>query len=97
MFLSDIKPFNLLKDINISDNETIRQTATSAYGLFFVIGLLGLITTTMITGIKFAMYKNANKKSEIKSSIGFKTWLALGFFSFLFIIGTIYKIVNSFT
>ena len=97
MFLSGevIDPFDLIKNIGITDDRTIRETSVSAYQLFMTIGIIGLVFTLIITGVRLALNKNSNKRSQIKSTIGFKTWLALGFFGFTTFAGMIYNVIMS--
>lgn len=95
IILSDKNPFDLLKNLGISHNSTLRGTAGSAYKFFMVVGIIGLVSTFMISGISFSLTKNSSKKSNIKEAIGFKTWVAIGLFGFITLMGLVYNVIVS--
>lgn len=95
--LSNIDPFDKLQDIGVSDNSMLQENAASAYNFFLVIGIIGLAITVSYCGLKIAWNHQAAKKSEAKSELGFKIWLALGLFSFSFLLGIVLELAQSLT
>jgi hypothetical protein len=88
-----VDPFDLLQD-EVSNNAVLRTNAASAYDLLLIIGVIGLFSTIIICGLRLVLSKNSSKKSETKATIGFKTWLAIGFFGFVSIMGIVYKAIK---
>lgn len=86
-------PFKILKKDNISENSQLRNNAASAYKFFLVMGIIGLVVTLIISGLRLAFSKDASKKSEVKSGLGNKTVAALIFFSFVSLIGIVYGLI----
>lgn len=86
-------PFAIIREDNVSSNPIIKENAASAYQLFFVIGVIGLTLTFIISGIRLAWNKDSSKKSDIKTNLGIKTLVAIIFFSFITLIGIIYRII----
>lgn len=86
-------PFKILKNDNLSENSQLRDNAASAYKLFLIVGIIGLVITLISSGLRLAFSKDASKKSEVKSGLGNKTVAALILFSFVSIIGIVYGII----
>lgn len=92
--LSSKNPFDILQDSYITKNDTFRDNAASAYQLLLVIGIIGLVTSLIMIGLKLSINKNSSKRSEEKSKLGFKIWLGILFFSFVTLMGYIYLAIT---
>lgn len=86
-------PFAILREDNLSSNPILKDNAASAYQLFLVIGIIGLVLTLIINGLYLIFSKDSSKKSEIKLNIGTKTLVAIIFFGFITFIGIVYRII----
>jgi len=90
----DLKdPFDILREDNITSSPIIRDNSASAYRFLLVIGILGLVFTSIIEGISLSINKNSTKRSEIKSNLSKKAVIAFIFFGFISLIGMLYDIV----
>lgn len=78
--------------------ETVKKTGASAYNLMLVIGIIGLVLSTVVLGVSFSMTKNATKKSENKShlpSIALGAILIFGAISLIGLVQTIATGLNT--
>lgn len=94
---SERDPFKILDGGGVSRNPQLRDNAASAYNLFLVIGIIGLVVTLIISGLRFAWTKNSSKRSGIKENLGSKAIAAIIFFSFITIISLVYGVIKKLT
>lgn len=91
----ETNPFSLYKKGYITENEDLRATSVSFYEFMMVVGVLGLVITIVICGIRLALSHNSKKAEQIKDILTGKVWIALGLFSFVAVVGLIFDIINS--
>ena len=92
-------PFDYLSDTDVAGGEKGGNFAIlgSIYRLLLVIGITGLIVSIISIGIKLQLFKGAAKREESKSELGFKSVIAVLFFSVLTLAGAWHEfLVNLF-
>lgn len=73
--------------------EQFLSTASSFYGLMLVIGIIGIVSTLVFTGIRLAHSKNSTKRSEVKDALIFKCAIAVVIFALPTFVGMYHTIV----
>lgn len=90
----ETNPFNYL-EFGISNNAALRATVNSGYNLLMTIGVIGLLLTFILIGIKL-MSSNPGKRAEALDDMKWKALIAIILFSIPTLIGTIMRVVASF-
>ena len=90
----ETNPFNYL-EFCISNNAALRATVNSGYNLLMTIGVIGLLLTFILIGIKL-MSSNPGKRAEALDDMKWKALIAIILFSIPTVIGTIMRVVASF-
>lgn len=80
----------------ISNNPALRGTVSSAYSLFMAIGVVGLLLTIILVGIKL-MSSNPGKRAEALEEMKWKVIIAILLFGMTTVISTILSVVSTFT
>lgn len=80
---------------NVTDNNVIRQTASSFYDVMQTIGLTGVAIMIMIAAIRMMFAKKGNKLEEAKNQIAVQTVIGIVICAFTWVIGTIFSITKS--
>ena len=89
-------PLKILDDGNlITQNPVMRSAGASAYQLLMAIGIIGVVCSLILAGIKLGFTKNSRSRNEVKKSIGTTLLIAVVLFGFVAILGMILEIVNS--
>ena len=91
----DKDPFSYFK-WKISDNAALQGTVNSAYSLFMAIGVVGLLLTIILVGIKL-MSSNPSKRAEALEEMKWKALIAVLIFGMTTVISTILSVVSTFT
>ena len=91
----DKDPFSYFR-WEISDNAALHGTINSAYSLFMAIGVVGLLLTIILVGIKL-MSSNPSKRAEALEEMKWKALIAVLIFGMTTVISTILSVVSTFT
>lgn len=92
---SDTDPFELLKNIEITDDANVLPLFQSVAGLLMMIGSSGAILSLM--GYMVVVLLDHTKKlKDIKEGLGTKLLACVGLFTFTFLCGVVKQIVDSF-
>lgn len=87
-------PFKYFK-FQVSDNATLQGTVNSTYNLFMAIGVVGLLLTLILIGLKL-MSSNPSKRAEALEEMKWKALIAIILFGMTTLISTILSIVSTF-
>lgn len=87
-------PFKYFK-FQVSDNATLQGTVNSTYNLFMAIGVVGLLLTLILIGLKL-MSSNPSKRAEALEEMKWKALIAIILFGMTTVISTILSIVSTF-
>ena len=79
----------------LTDNTVIKDTGSSAYQLLMAIGIIGVVCSLVLAGIRLSFARNSRSRSEVKKSIGATLLIAIVMFGFVGLLGLILEVVNS--
>lgn len=85
-------PFSLLGSNKVSNDNNIRNTFASFFRFLMAIGIIGIIISIIISGIKISS-KNSNTREEGKKLLQTKAIIAITIFSFVALMGMIFEII----
>lgn len=85
-------PFSLLSNNNISNDTNLRGTFASFYQLLKVVGIIGIIASIVICGLKLSS-KVATTREEGKNQLLTKGIISIAIFSFIGILGMILDVL----
>ena len=88
-------PFSFYK-FGLTDNAAIRGTVNSLYSLFLTIGVVGILLTILLVGVKL-MSQSPQKRAEALEEMKWKVLIAIILFGMSGVIGAILRVVSSFT
>ena len=74
----------------------IRGTVNSLYSLFLTIGVVGILLTILLVGVKL-MSQSPQKRAEALEEMKWKVLIAIILFGMSGVIGAILRVVSSFT
>lgn len=84
-------PFSLLNN-NISNDTNLRGTFASFYQLLKVVGIIGIIVSIVVCGLKVSS-KDAKAREEGKNLLLTKGIISIAIFSFIGVLGMILDIL----
>ena len=87
-------PFSYFR-FEVSNNAAVRGTVNSMHNLFMAIGVIGLLITFLLIGIKL-MSSNPAKRAEALDEMKWKALIAIVLFSMTTVISSILNIVSAF-
>ena len=87
-------PFSYFR-FGITDNAAIKGTVNSLYSLLMAIGVVGLLITLVIIGIRL-MSSNATKRAEAMEEMKWKVLIAVVLFGMTGIVGAILALAEAF-
>ena len=87
-------PFSYINK-GISGNSAVTGTVNSAYSLMMAIGVVGILITIVLTGIKL-MSSKPQKRAEALDELKWKAIIAIMLFSMPLLIGVIIKFATAF-
>lgn len=87
-------PFSYFR-FGITDNAAIKGTVNSLYSLLMAIGVVGLLITLIIIGIRL-MSPNATKRAETMEEMKWKVLIAVVLFGMTGIVGAILALAEAF-
>ena len=87
-------PFSYFR-FGITDNAAIKGTVNSLYSLLMAIGVVGLLITLVIIGIKL-MSPNSAKRAEAMEEMKWKVLIAVVLFGMTGIIGAVLAMAEAF-
>ena len=87
-------PFSYFR-FGITDNAAIKGTVNSLYSLLMAIGVVGLLITLIIIGIRL-MSPNATKRAEAMEEMKWKVLIAVVLFGMTGIIGAVLAMAEAF-
>lgn len=90
----NMNPFQYL-EFGQSENAAIKGTAASAYQLFMAIGIIGLLITLILIGVKLSL-GGAAKRAEAIDEMKWKALTAIVLFSMTTIVSWVLRIAGSF-
>ena len=80
----------------ITENAAIKGTVNSMYSLFMAVGVIGLLLTVVLIGMKL-MSQNPSKRAEALEEMKWKVLIAIVIFGMTGFIGTVLSMVAAFT
>lgn len=87
-------PFSYFR-FGITDNAAIKGTVNSLYSLLMAIGVVGLLITLVIIGIRM-MSPNSAKRAEAMEEMKWKVLIAVVLFGMTGIIGAVLAMAEAF-
>lgn len=87
-------PFSYFR-FGITDNAAIKGTVNSLYSLLMAIGVVGLLITLIIIGIRL-MSPNSAKRAEAMEEMKWKVLIAVVLFGMTGIIGAVLAMAEAF-
>ena len=87
-------PFSYFR-FGITDNSAIKGTVNSLYSLLMAIGVVGLLITLVIIGIRL-MSPNSVKRAEAMEEMKWKVLIAVVLFGMTGIIGAVLAMAEAF-
>lgn len=87
-------PFSYFR-FGITDNAAIKGTVNSLYSLLMAIGVVGLLITLVIIGIRL-MSPNSAKRAEAMEEMKWKVLIAVVLFGMTGIVGAILALAEAF-
>ena len=87
-------PFSYFR-FGITDNAAIKGTVNSLYSLLMAIGVVGLLITLVIIGIRL-MSPNSAKRAEAMEEMKWKVLIAVLLFGMTGIIGAVLAMAEAF-
>ena len=87
-------PFSYFR-FGITDNSAIKGTVNSLYSLLMAIGVVGLLITLVIIGIRL-MSPNSAKRAEAMEEMKWKVLIAVVLFGMTGIIGAVLAMAEAF-
>lgn len=87
-------PFSYFR-FGITDNAAIKGTVNSLYSLLMAIGIVGLLITLIIIGIRL-MSPNSAKRAEAMEEMKWKVLIAVVLFGMTGIIGAVLAMAEAF-
>ena len=87
-------PFSYFR-FGITDNAAIKGTVNSLYSLLMAIGVVGLLITLIIIGIRL-MSPNSAKRAEAMEEMKWKVLIAVVLFGMTGIVGAILALAEAF-
>lgn len=87
-------PFSYFR-FGITQNAAIKGTVNSFYSLFMAIGVIGLLLTVILIGIKL-MSQSPSKRAEALEEMKWKAIIAIVLFGMTGFIGAILTVAKSF-
>jgi hypothetical protein len=87
-------PFSYFR-FGITDNAAIKGTVNSLYSLLMAIGVVGLLITLVIIGIRL-MSPNSAKRAEAMEEMKWKVLIAVVLFGMTGIIGAVLAMAEAF-
>lgn len=87
-------PFSYFR-FGITDNAAIKGTVNSLYSLLMAIGIVGLLITLVIIGIRL-MSPNSAKRAEAMEEMKWKVLIAVVLFGMTGIIGAVLAMAEAF-
>ena len=87
-------PFSYFR-FGITDNAAIKGTVNSLYSLLMAIGVVGLLITLVIIGIRL-MSPNSAKRAEAMEEMKWKVLIAVVLFGLTGIIGAVLAMAEAF-
>ena len=87
-------PFSYFR-FGITDNAAIKGTVNSLYSLLMAIGIVGLLITLVIIGIRL-MSPNSAKRAEAMEEMKWKVLIAVVLFGMTGIVGAVLAMAEAF-
>lgn len=92
--LRTLNPWDYLTPIAITDNEQAQGLASAFYGVFQLLGMIGLVVVLMISGIRMMFARNSSTFKEAKSRIMVQCLLGVALSAFTWLVGVIFSITK---
>lgn len=86
-------PWDILKDKNITEVTAMRQMSASYYRLMIALGAVGVLASLMVIGLKLMWAKNPQSRRDRKEELLFKVVSGIAIFSYVSLLGMLYKAV----
>lgn len=91
-----LDPFEYLRKITVTEEEVIRETGASFYHLLETLGIIGIVLTFIVCGIRLAFAPKGQELGEVKKRLQTEAVIAVTLFGFVFLVGTVMDILQHF-
>ena len=89
-------PLKIIDDEKlITENPVMRGLGASSYQLLMAIGIIGVVCSLILAGIKLSFTRNSRSRNEVKKSIGTTLLIAIVLFGFVGLLGMILEVIHS--
>lgn len=90
----NMDPFAYIKSNSITDNTQIRGMSASAFNLIRAFGIVGVVVSIIVNGIRLMYAKKGQKLEEVKQRIMIHFIISICVFGFITLIGQIFYIAK---
>lgn len=89
--IGKMSPWDILKDKSITEVTAMRQMSASYYRLMVALGAVGILASLMAIGLKLMWAKSPQGRRARKEELLFKIIGGIAIFSYVSLIGMLYK------